>query len=230
MSISHLSSATRLCEALRAGDVSASELARRCIDRIERDTEINAVVVRRFERALEDAAGADAALGRGEPLGPLHGLPVTVKEPFDVAGLPTSWGLPPHADHVAAQDAAAVAAGMTALERAAFRGMWQRLFQSWDVLVCPIMATAATPHDDHPAMARTVQVNGAPQPMLQQVFWASLASLANLPATVFPAGLTTTTPQLPIGLQVIGPEGADYDTIAVAGMLGELMGEVRYSG
>ncbi|QUD86455.1 amidase [Phenylobacterium montanum] len=79
---------------LEAGRVSAMELAEAAIARIEaRDGEINAVVVRDFERALEAAGAADAARARGERR-PLLGLPMTVKEGFNIAGLPTTWGLP----------------------------------------------------------------------------------------------------------------------------------------
>jgi amidase len=88
--------------------VSAVELAEQAINRIERlDGEINAVVVRDFDRALAAARAADAARARGER-GPLLGIPVTVKESFNVAGLPTTWGIPPFADFVPAEDAVAV--------------------------------------------------------------------------------------------------------------------------
>ena len=84
--------ATHLVEALAAGRVSALELADEAIARIEaRDGPINAVVVRDFDRAREAAKAADAALGRGERR-PLLGLPMTVKESHNVAGLPTTWG------------------------------------------------------------------------------------------------------------------------------------------
>ena len=64
------------------------------ISRIEAlDPKINAVVVRDFERARAAAEDADAALARGERR-PLLGLPMTVKEQFNVAGLPTTWGFP----------------------------------------------------------------------------------------------------------------------------------------
>lgn len=88
--------------------VSAVELAEQAINRIERlDGEINAVVVRDFDRALAAARAADAARARGER-GPLLGIPMTVKESFNVAGLPTTWGIPPFADFVPAEDAVAV--------------------------------------------------------------------------------------------------------------------------
>ncbi len=64
-------------------------------------------VLRDFERALAAADLADAAVARGERA-PLLGVPMTVKEAFDVAGLPTSWGIPEHRDAIAAKDAVAV--------------------------------------------------------------------------------------------------------------------------
>jgi amidase len=83
-----------LVAALRTGQISAVELLDRSIARIEKfDPRLNAVVVRDFERAREAAAAADAALARGKRL-PLLGVPVTVKEAFNVAGLPTTWGIP----------------------------------------------------------------------------------------------------------------------------------------
>jgi amidase len=82
----------QLVAALAAKQVSASELTDHCIKRIEAlDGQLNAVVVRDFERARAAAREADAALARGERR-PLLGLPMTVKESFNVAGLPTTWG------------------------------------------------------------------------------------------------------------------------------------------
>ena len=78
------------------------------IARIESvDRKINAVVVRDFDRARDAARAADAALARGER-SPLLGLPMTVKEQFDVAGLPTCWGFPRFRDWRPAEDALAV--------------------------------------------------------------------------------------------------------------------------
>jgi amidase len=94
---------------LVAKKVSAVELCDAAIARIEeRDGAINAVVVRDFERALSAAKAADAALARGER-GPLLGVPMTVKESFNVAGLATTWGSPAFADWIAPTDAVAVA-------------------------------------------------------------------------------------------------------------------------
>lgn len=88
-----VATASQLVQALAARDIGALELCDATIARIEqRDTDINAVVVRDFDRAREQARAADAALARGERR-PLLGVPMTVKESFNVAGLPTTWGL-----------------------------------------------------------------------------------------------------------------------------------------
>lgn len=85
-------SAGELVEALVRRDVSALELFDAAVERIEdRDGAINAVVVHDFDRAREAALAADVALARGERR-PLLGLPMTVKESHNVAGLPTTWG------------------------------------------------------------------------------------------------------------------------------------------
>jgi amidase len=427
-----MQSAAELARMIRRREIGAVELTRHFIERIEA-SDLNAVVVKDFERALEAARRADAA----RPTGPLHGVPITVKESFDVAGLPTTWGLAAFKHNVAARDAeivlrlraagaivlgktnvpamlgdfqtenevygrtvnpwnpsrgpggssggsaAALAAGLTALdvgsdsggsvrnpahycgvfahkptfgivsmrghalppippepdmavagplarsaedldlaldvladrlpaarpalrvavwptdpvapvddeiaaraqmladrlvrsgfevserarpdfdpaayrstyaalvaamspgepprvdpmddskaaafaramsmshrewirhdvERRRLREVWRRFFAEWDVLVCPVMATVAMPHDPRPPMQRSITVNGAEQPYFDQVFWAALATLAYLPATAFPCGRSRDG--LPIGLQAIGAE--DRTTIAFAG-------------
>ena len=70
-------------ELIRTKEVSSEELTERHIRRIEKyDNEINAVVVRTFDDALERAKEADSALARGDQLGPLHGVPMTIKESY----------------------------------------------------------------------------------------------------------------------------------------------------
>src|ERR1700719_590938 len=92
--------ATELSDALAQKKVSAVELTEHAIARIERhDAKINAVCARDFERALEAARAADAARGRGENR-PLLGIPMTVKESYNVAGLPTTWGVPAQKDFI----------------------------------------------------------------------------------------------------------------------------------
>jgi amidase len=100
--------AVELSAALAAKHVSAVELAQDAVARIERhDSKINAICVRDFERGLEAARAADAARARGET-GLLLGLPLTVKESYNVAGLPTTWGFPAQKDFVPSEDALSI--------------------------------------------------------------------------------------------------------------------------
>lgn len=100
--------AGELAQALSERRVSAHELFRAAVERIERlDGAINAVVVRDFERAEAAARAADAALARGERA-PLLGVPMTVKEAHNVAGLPTTWGIAAAKGWVAPEDSEGV--------------------------------------------------------------------------------------------------------------------------
>ena len=104
----HQLSAGDLAAGLRKKTFSATELCDASIARIERlDGEVNAVVVRDFERARADARQADVAIARGE-FKALTGIPMTVKESFDLRGYPTTWGFEMHREHRAREDALAV--------------------------------------------------------------------------------------------------------------------------
>ncbi len=90
--------------------ISPVELVQHCIRRIEAvNPAVNAVVATDFERGLDAARVAEAAVMRGERLGPLHGLPVGIKDLSDTAGLRTTYGSPMFRDHVPAQDERVVA-------------------------------------------------------------------------------------------------------------------------
>jgi amidase len=100
--------AGELLKALADKQVSSRDLVEAAITRIEAlDPKINAVVVRDFDRARSAADAADAALAKGERR-PLLGLPMTVKEQFNIAGLPTTWGDPKFKDWKPEVDALAV--------------------------------------------------------------------------------------------------------------------------
>lgn len=104
-------SAIELTRAISAGDASAREVVDAHIERIEAvDGELNAVVIRRFEAARAEADAADAARRRGTTLGPLHGVPVVIKDQFDVAGLPTTFGTASRRERLAREDGRVVAA------------------------------------------------------------------------------------------------------------------------
>jgi amidase len=101
--------ARELATALAGRQISAVELTNQAIARIEAlDPKLNAVVVRDFANARAAATEADAALARGEKK-PLLGVPMTVKEAFNVAGLPTTWGVPGAKGRLVADDAVTVA-------------------------------------------------------------------------------------------------------------------------
>src|SRR5215207_6992441 len=93
---------------VRRGKVSSRELTELVLARIDAaNPDLNAVVEVRREAALE-AAAADEAVARGERVGPLHGVPMTIKEALHVAGLHTTWGNPAFRDFVADRDATVV--------------------------------------------------------------------------------------------------------------------------
>ncbi len=86
-------SATELVERVKSGDLSAVEVTEAYIRRIEEvNPKLNAVVIPLFEEARATAAELDQKRARGEPLGLLHGVPVTIKEQYRVAGTQTTLG------------------------------------------------------------------------------------------------------------------------------------------
>jgi len=102
--------AAELVEAIRIRKLSSRELVDHYLARIEKiNPALNAVVTLDIEAARQRADAADRALARGESWGPLHGLPITVKDVFETAGLRTTAGAPMFSDYVPTTDAIAVA-------------------------------------------------------------------------------------------------------------------------
>src|ERR671924_2067836 len=103
-------SATALARAIRAKDVSAVEVVKPSLQGIaEVNPALNAVVQLCAEAAQAEARAADAALARGQIIGPLHGVPMTIKDSLDTAGVITTGGTKGRAAFVPAQDATVVA-------------------------------------------------------------------------------------------------------------------------
>ncbi len=101
--------AHQLRDALRAGTISSRELTQATLERIDAlDPRLNAIVTRDDAMALAMADAADQRL-KAETARPLEGLPITIKDAFDVAGMISTGGLPAYAARVPAEDAAAVA-------------------------------------------------------------------------------------------------------------------------
>jgi len=102
-------SATQLAAEIRKKKIGCLELLDLYLARVAKyDGALNAIVVRDFERARARARAADRALAKRQMWGPLHGVPMTIKESYDVAGLPTTWGVPAYKGNLATTNAVAV--------------------------------------------------------------------------------------------------------------------------
>lgn len=93
--------ATEQLAALTAKEVSSAELVEPYLSRIDKyNAPLNAIVTVDPDAARRDAERADAARSRGEVLGPLHGLPITVRDGYETAGMRTVCGRRDLADYV----------------------------------------------------------------------------------------------------------------------------------
>ncbi len=103
-------SASKLVSALRNREISSRELLESHLSRIETvNSKVNAITTVLHDEALRSADVADATIAQGEELGPLHGLPITIKENIDVAGSATTNGLVSRKEALAEKDAPVVA-------------------------------------------------------------------------------------------------------------------------
>src|SRR5258708_32048702 len=102
-------SAVQLAAAIRAREIGCRELLDLYLARIERfNPKLNAIIATDLTAARKRADAADADLARGTLWGKLHGLPMTIKESFDVVGMPTTSGLPELKENFPAANALAV--------------------------------------------------------------------------------------------------------------------------
>ena len=102
-------STTQLIGKLRTKELSSVELLDHFIERYETiNSKINAVVATNFEQAREQAHAIDERKANGQPVGALYGLPMTVKDSFEVMGMPTTSGSPDLKNHYATENAVAV--------------------------------------------------------------------------------------------------------------------------
>lgn len=105
----HRRSLTDIARGIAAGDLTALEVTRAALDRCDRlGAETRALITRMAETALAEAESADRRQAAGAPLGPLHGVPITIKDMFDIAGQPTTAGMPVRAAHRATATATVV--------------------------------------------------------------------------------------------------------------------------
>src|SRR3954465_9496280 len=110
MPIDPFSGVNEIAAAIRARRVSCAEVTAMYLQRIAKHNKaLNAVCTLDEEGAKARAKDADAALARGELKGPLHGVPMTIKDALETAGLRTTGGYPPLANHIPKKDATAAA-------------------------------------------------------------------------------------------------------------------------
>jgi amidase len=103
-------------------------------------------------------------------------------------------------------------------QRFRLRRVWGEFFRAWDVLLCPVIATAALPHmQQGQTWEREATVNGRSIPYNDMLFWPGITCAFHLPASTAPIGMTEGG--LPIGVQIVGPFHGDRTTIHVAGLL-----------
>ena len=94
-------SAKALAADIRKKKIGCRELLDLYLERVEKhNPEINAIIAMDVEGARKRARAADRALGRKQVWGPLHGVPMTIKESYDVVGMPTTWGVPELKDNL----------------------------------------------------------------------------------------------------------------------------------
>jgi amidase len=112
-------------------------------------------------------------------------------------------------------------------ERARIQEQWEAFFADVDIVLCPVMATVAFPHDhsgvDHTAqLHRTVEIDGQPAPYLANLCWPGLITVANLPATAIPT--RQMVDGLPAGIQAVSAYLEDRTTMRFATLVQERLG------
>ncbi|MEK6196157.1 MAG: amidase [Deltaproteobacteria bacterium] len=108
-------------------------------------------------------------------------------------------------------------------ERQKLRHQWAEYFKTKDLLLCPAAPIPAFPHDHDEFYGRTLPVNGEDRSYVETLYtWSGLAGVAQLPATVVPAGISQEG--LPVGAQIVGPYLGDRTTIQMAGFIEDEMG------
>ena len=101
--------AKQLAALVRKRKVGCLELLDTYLARVEKyNSRLNAIIAMNLEAARRRARAADRALARKEVWGPLHGVPMTIKESYDVVGMPTTWGAPELKDNYPKRNALAV--------------------------------------------------------------------------------------------------------------------------
>ena len=107
-------------------------------------------------------------------------------------------------------------------QREQIRHRWREFFEDYDVLLMPVTPITAIEHDQSPAPERVISVNGEDRNYFDQLSWVGLISMAYLPATVAPVGLSEDG--LPVGIQIVAPHLEDRTAIDFAKRLAQVVG------
>jgi amidase len=214
-------SATELAEAIRTKQASCVEVAKAHLRRIDAvNPSINAVTVVLAEQALDAAERADRSVARGDDLGPLHGVPFTVKENLDLAGSPTTLGLKllaaafPSADAPVVERlkaAGAIPIGRTNCPNLAVR--WHTESQLWGATVNPwdrSRTPGASSGGEAAALATGMSPLGLGNDGLGSLRWpAQCCGIAALKPTLgrIPHAASVEPVDTPIGVQMTTVEG-----------------------
>jgi fatty acid amide hydrolase len=222
-------SAVELAARIARGEVSAVEAVEAHIARIEQvNPALNAVVVKRYDEARAEARTADERQAAGEPLGSLHGVPITTKESLDLAGTASTCGIPSRREVLATEDdvyvarmraAGAIILGKTNVAQVLLYNesdnpLYGRTNNPWNV--------ARTPGGSSGGQAAIIAAGGSPLGLA-----TDLAGSIRTPATFNGiAGMRPTVGRLPdagryslhIGQRAIvsqvGPLARDVDDVA----------------
>jgi len=106
--------------------------------------------------------------------------------------------------------------------RQQLRLKWEIFFQEYDLLLCPVSPTVAYQHNHTPMEKRTIQIKGVSHAYMEQIFWAGIATVASLPTTVAPVGLSSSG--LPVGIQIVAPYLEDKSSIRFAQLMEDVVG------
>src|SRR5437879_1168137 len=225
-------SAAELTESIRRKQVSPVEVVEAHLAQIDRlNPQLNAIVSLDREGALAAARRAEAAVIRGDGLGPLHGAPVTIKSSIDAAGLRCEAGTKLRAGYVPTGDILkefieVVAAEPpltlerllhTWLERDQCRTRLLMQMRQFPVLLCPVCSIPAFRHGE-----RAWNVDGQSVAYLDAMRYAQWVNLTGNPAAVVPAGRSPEG--LPIGVQIVGRPHEEEVILAIAEKIESALG------
>jgi len=179
---------------------------------------VDASVLEPTEAAIETLARAGVRIDRTSDLLPDQAL--HYRSYLKMMNITMSGGAPAPDGKVAS--AADWFALMNA--QATCIAQWEALFAEYDFVLAPPAPVLAVPHSDKAVFRGTITVNGKEEPGGSGLVWSGMATFPGLPATIVPIGSGTYLgADLPCGMQVIGPRWSDFDCIAAAEAIGQVL-------